>query len=146
MMAGHPAALIAWSWCIAPWADATRWHSMGSGFRGSRARIDANDLVVGLLILAAAAGGVFLLTRLLSRQDRQRRHNNPRGLFRNLCGAHGLDRPSRRLLGQLARWQKLPHPAQLFLEPDRFRAEALSPKLRQQLPALEKIRDQIFAQ
>jgi hypothetical protein len=121
------------------------WRSMGSGFRGSRARMDAGDAVTGLVILVAVILGVFILARLLARQERQRLYYSPRALFRSLCKAHQLDRQNRRLLDDLARWQRLTHPAQLFLESHRFDPVNLSPQLREKAELLQKLRDQIFA-
>ena len=142
-----PAALAIcchWTWHLAVLADATRWRSMGSRLRGSRARFDTGDLLLGLLLLVAVLAGVLVLSRLVARQERHRRHNNPRSLFRGLCRAHGLDRPSRRLLAQLARSGRLAHPAVLFLEPHRFEAHALGPNLRAKQADLEALRDRIF--
>ncbi len=66
-------------------------------------------------------------------------------VFRSLCKAHGLDRGSRRLLWQVARCQKLAHPACLFLEPNRFAAANLSPQLRQQAETLKRLETRLFS-
>jgi hypothetical protein len=137
--------VIHWVFYLVQWADGPRWRSMSSGFRGSRARFDSGDVVTGLLLLAGVALGVFVLSRLLSRQERQRAYNRPRALFRSLCKAHGLDRSSRQLLRQVARWQRLAQPARLFLEPNRFEPAALSPRLRAKGALLARLRDRIFA-
>lgn len=126
-------------------AQETPWRSMGSGFRGARTRFDSGDVVTGLLILAGVIVGLFILSRLLSRQDRQRVCNSPRALFRSLCKAHSLDRRSRRLLSRVARWQRLAHPARLFLEPNRFDGSNLSPELGPKRAALAGLRERIFA-
>jgi hypothetical protein len=125
-------------------AQQTPWRSMGSGLRGSRARFDMGDLVTGLLIVAALLLGVILLSRYLARQDRGRVFHNPQALFRSLCKAHGLDRQSRQLLWRIARWQRLNHPARLFLEPTRFDAANLSPQLAQQMATIESLRARLF--
>lgn len=129
---------------LLPLADATRWRSMGSGFRGSRARFDPADIIAGILLVAAAAGGVYLLSRLVSRQEAHRRHYSPRALFRSLCRAHELDRHARRLLASLVRSQRLRHPARVFVEPHRFEPDALSPQLRQRAAELRALRDRLF--
>ena len=126
-------------------AQQAPWRSMGSGLRGDRARFDAGDIAVGLLILAGVVVAIVVLSRLLSSQDRQRVFHSPRALFRSLCKAHGLDRSSRHLLWQVARWQRLTHPARLFLEPNRFEAVNLSPALQQKQAALTALRARIFA-
>ena len=98
----------------------TPWRSMASGFRGSRSRLDAQDLVLGLALLVCVAAGGWLLSRLLPKRDRQGRYHRPAALFQELCRAHALDRPSRRLLKRIARAQGLGHPALLFVEPQRL--------------------------
>ncbi|OHB79296.1 MAG: hypothetical protein A2W31_15715 [Planctomycetes bacterium RBG_16_64_10] len=117
---------------------------MGSRFQGDGARFDAQDVVTGLLILAVVVLAVIGSSQLLSRQDRQRVRNNPRELFRSLCRAHALDRSSRRLLWELARWQRLAQPACLFLEPNRFDAANLSPPLRQRHAEVKALCAKIF--
>ena len=126
-------------------AGQTPWRSMGSGLRGTRARFDSGDVVTGLLILGSVILGMVLLSRYLARTDRGRVYNSPRALFRSLCKAHGLDRGSRRLLWQVARCQKLAHPACLFLEPNRFAAANLSPQLRQQAETLKRLETRLFS-
>ncbi len=70
--------------------------------------------------------------------------NNPWALFRSLCKAHGLRRSSRRMLKQLAHWQRLEHPSRLFVEPERFETVNLSPTLQSQTSAIHALRDRIF--
>ncbi len=132
-------------WHLLRLADATRWRSMGSGFRGSRARFDTTDILTGVLLVAAVAAGVYLLSRLVSRQEAHRRHYSPRSLFRSLCRAHELDHHSRRLLASLVRGQRLRHPARMFVEPHRFEPEAVGPKLRHQFAEIRALRDRLFA-
>ena len=133
---------LAWQLMLAP--GNTHWKSMGRSFRGRRAMLDSNDLSMMLLILTGIVLAVFLLSRFLSRQDRQKSYNSPRALFCSLTKAHELDRKSRRLLRQVARWQRLAHPARLFLEPWRFEPVNLSPPLRKRLDEIQALRDHIF--
>lgn len=127
-------------------AEQSPFESLGNQFRGNRARFDTDDLITGLILLGAFAIGVLILSWLLSRQERRRTYNSPQALFRELCRAHGLDRASRRLLAQLARWQRLEHPALLFVEPNRFEPANLSPYLSTQRRAFESLRNRLFAQ
>ena len=125
-------------------AEQTPWRSMGSGLRGTRARFDAGDVVTGLLIVAGIVLAMIFLSRYLAKHDRGRVYYNPKALFRSLCKAHGLDRRSRRFLWQVARWQRLAHPARLFLEPNRFDVANLSPQLRRQTEMLERLQATLF--
>lgn len=133
---------LVWQLMLAP--GDPRWRSMGRGFRGRRAMLDSDDLSMLLLILTGVVLAVFLLSRFLSRQDRHKSHNSPRALFRSLAKAHELDRKRRGLLRQVARWQRLAHPARLFLEPWRFEPVNLSPPLRKRLDEIRALRDHIF--
>lgn len=126
-------------------AAGSRLDGMRNRFSGRGAKLDTADIVVGVLVLLGIAAGIALLSYLVSRQDKRRGFNSPRALFRELCKAHGLARSSRRLLRQLARWQRLSHPARIFLEPERFDPANLSPRLRAQIDDVRQVRDQIFA-
>ena len=132
-------------WQLMLLAAGPRWRSMGSGFRGRRARLDSSDLITGLVIFAGIVVAVILLSRFMARQDGRKHYNSPRALFRSLAKAHGLDWASRRLLRQVARWQRLAHPARLFLEPSRYDPVNLSPQLRERLGEIHALRDRIFA-
>ena len=95
-------------------------------------------------MLIAIVLGIWMLARIAARQDKAKRINNPWALFRSLARAHGLDRASRRMLKQLAQWQRLDHPGRLFVEPERFETINLSPGLQTQVPAVRALRDHIF--
>jgi hypothetical protein len=126
-------------------AEVDRFRSLGSRFRGRSAELRGDDLLIGLLLLIAAIGLLHLLSRLLARQQRPRAFNKPKALFRDLCRAHALDRASRRLLWELARWRKLDQPGRLFLEPEHFEAPDLSTALKARGEELEALRDRLFA-
>lgn len=126
-------------------AEIDRFRSLGSRFRGRGAELRADDLVSGLLLLAAAVGLIYLLSRLLVRQQRPRAFNKPAALFRALCRAHALDRRSRRLLWKLARWRRLDQPGRLFLDPEHFEAPRLSAELTARGEELQALRDRLFA-
>jgi len=118
--------------------------SWGSRFRGSHAQLDSDDILMVLLIVAGAALAIWLLSRVPAVQNRVRRFNNPRQLFKQLCRAHELDRPSRRLLRRLARHHGMKQPALLFLEPERFRGR-LDGKLVSERGNIQALRNRLFA-
>ena len=101
-------------------ADREKFRYMGENFRGEQARVDTHDVLLALLCLAALVFALWLLSAYVARREKARRTYSPRGLFQRLCQAHGLDRASRKKLWQLAQQERLEHPAQLFLEPERF--------------------------
>ncbi len=126
-------------------AQSPRWQDLGSDFRGRNARFETSDLVYGVLIVVGAIVAVIVLKLILARQEGRQGVNSPRRLFRTLCKAHRLDRRSRGLLRQVARWQRLDHPSRLFLEPDRFEVSQLSERLRARSTELQTLRDRLFA-
>ena len=125
-------------------ADAEMFRSLNQQFSGQNFRFGWSHVAVILLIVAAAASIIWLLNRL-SRDDRQQIRNNPRGLFRELCRAHGLSLTHRRLLDQLASYQQLADPARLFLEPERFEPARLGPVLEPHQARFAALRDRLFA-
>lgn len=118
--------------------------NLGAGFRGRAAHFGTSDLIAIVLVLSALAGGMYLLSRMLQRQELPQRSNSPRVLFRELCMAHDLDRSSRRLLRQIGRYQRLDHLGRLFVEPERFDPANLSPSLRKKQAMLQSLRDTLF--
>ena len=127
-------------------AEVSRIESMGRKFRGGRTKFDADNVWVGLLVLFGMVVVFWFLSRLKDRQESSRRVNNPRKLFRELCKAHGLKFFQRRLLKQVARWQRLARPAKLFLEPERLEPRNLSPRLRARQDELAVIGKKLFAE
>jgi len=126
-------------------AERSMLRDMGSGFREKREHFDASDLAIWFCIVLGILAAIACLSRLVARQDKRQLFNSPRALFRNLCRAHALDRPARRLLRQMSRYQKLSQPARLFLEPARFEPENLSPAQQSQFSAVLALRDHLFA-
>jgi hypothetical protein len=118
---------------------------MGSGFREKRESFDPTDLLWWAFVAALVIAVFGVVASVLARQDKRRLYNSPRALFHALCKAHGLDRASRTLLMQMARAQKLPLPARLFLEPDRFEPAMLAPEMRTQREAIAALRKRLFA-
>jgi hypothetical protein len=119
--------------------------NMSHRFHGKNAQLHWNDLFMLLAIVLALAVAAWFLTRV-TRRERHRRTNSPRGLFQELCQAHQLDRQSRNLLWQLAKHQELTHPACLFLDPGKFEPGQLPDLLPAQLQRLANLRAQLFAE
>ena len=90
---------------------------LGQTFRARQAGLDVMDLVWGATILIGFVLIMFLLTRLLSKQDKQRPFHHPRRLFNELCQAHRLDRHQRAFLRRLSQYHRAPMPAMIFLQP-----------------------------
>lgn len=126
-------------------AQVDLFRNLGASFRGRSAQFGASDLLTVIAVLAALGAGMYILSRMLQRQELPQRSNSPRVLFRELCMAHDLDRNSRRLLRQIGRYQRLDHLGRLFLEPERFEPANLSPKLRQNQALLQSLRQKLFS-
>lgn len=118
--------------------------NLGAGFRGRSAQFGTSDFLTVIAVLAALGIGMYVLSRVLQRQELPQRSNSPRVLFRELCLAHDLDRNSRRFLRQIGRYQRLDHLGRLFLEPERFEPANLSPKLRKNQALLQTLRQKLF--
>ncbi len=123
----------------------TRLKSLGSGMRRRATGMDSMDVVIGFAIVAGVVIAISLVYYFFNRGDRSRRCNSPKELFRSLCQGHELDRASRKLLKNLARYQRLAQPARLFLEPERFDEVNLSPQLRAQAAAVGELQAKLFA-
>ncbi len=107
------------SWLL--WADRDlKFRHMGEGFRGEHAQVETGEILIALVCLAGLIVALCLLSRYVARRERSKRTYSPRGLFNELCQAHGVDRAGRTALWRLSKEQQLEHPARLFLEPERF--------------------------
>ncbi|MCG8584746.1 MAG: hypothetical protein MI757_08555 [Pirellulales bacterium] len=126
-------------------ASVSRLESMGGQFRKGSKTFDLSDLVAWIAVIVVIALLVWLLVRFKDRQDGPDRTNSPRRLFGELCRVHGLTLKDRWLLWRVARWQRLSHPAKLFLEPERFDAANLSTRLRANQARLTQLRERLFA-
>jgi hypothetical protein len=121
-----------------------KWQQMGRDFRTDRPKLDPTILIACFGILLAIVCGIWLLSRLLTRQEGRRLFNSPRQLFRGLCGQHELSRTERRLLKQVARFENIEQPASLFLQPEAFDIAARHPEFAQQVPQLRDLCRRLF--
>jgi hypothetical protein len=126
-------------------AERNTFRDMGGGFRDKRDNFDPTDLLIWLGIVAGVLIVMAVVAHIVARRDKGELFNSPWSLFRALCHAHGLKRFERRLLRQIARYQRLGQPAQVFLEPECYNPVNLSPGLRSQQTAIDRLRDQIFS-
>lgn len=129
---------------ILPLAQIDKWREMGRDFQSDHSKLAPQLIAASLLVLALVVVFLWLLTRLMNRQEGRRLFNDPKQLFRNLCRAHMLGRVDRRLLLQIGRIQQLGQPASLFLEPDRFDAALQLPAFDGQEQAIKALRDRLF--
>ena len=125
-------------------ADRSLFRDMGSGFRDKRENMNGTDLVLWMLAVVAVFVVIGIVAKIVARRDKRQLYNSPRGLFRQLCKAHGLERGNRALLRKLAHQQGLAQPARLFLEPDRFQAENVGAARLQEQPALDALKQRLF--
>ena len=111
--------------------------------RGSAAEMDWGSLATVVLVLVAALLVATWTTRAVQAW-RKRWHDSPTRLFLDLCRAHQLNRHERRLLLRMARLQRLPRSADLFLAPQCFDVEQLTPALTRQAAQLQVLRTRLF--
>jgi len=127
-------------------AQSNRWDDMSSRFRGRRARISFDDVVLGLVILGGAVAALWGLSLLLRLQERRRGHANPLGLFLSLCKAHRLRWPQRWLLWRIARSFRLRDPAQLFVRPELFDPANLGSSFQSRAAELKRLHGLLFVE
>lgn len=126
-------------------AQRSRLDNLSDAFRTRPNSTDRDDVLLGLLIVAALVVGIWGLSRLLASRERHQVYSNPRRLFKSLCKAHRLRWSEQWLLWRVARFQRLGDPARLFLEPERFEEANLSQPLRAQIARLKELRNRLFA-
>jgi len=117
---------------------------LGGGFRGERAKLHADDVI--LVILGGALIGVlfWLLSHFVRSRERRASYYDPKQLFRKLAAAHQLSFGERRLLLLAARYANLPLAACLFLRPDLFEVAAAHPELAGRSEQLFSIKQKLF--
>lgn len=126
-------------------ADRSLLRDMGSGFRDKRENQGGSDMLLWIGIVVGVFLAIALVAHFVARRDKRQIFNSPRGLFRALCRAHQLDFASRRLLRWIARDQQIEPPARLFLEPEQFEPENMSPALNARAAQILALRKRLFA-
>jgi hypothetical protein len=124
-------------------AQRSRSESFREGFR-NRGATGYDDVLLGLLIVAALVAGMWAISRMVNLRRRRRGYNNPWRLFWALCKAHQLKWSDQWLLRRVARVQQLRDPGRLFLEFERWEEKALGPRFVADTPRLAALRNKVF--
>jgi hypothetical protein len=125
-----------WFWLLAASTNGQVWGRFDHG----RPTYGAAQLLTILTFVALAITIGLLLVRMRSSFQTESR----RGLFNELCRAHGLKTSSRRLLRRLAAARGLRDAATLFVEPRYFESNELPDALQAVKAELQPLRDRIF--
>jgi hypothetical protein len=102
------------------------------------------DLWTLLSIVAVLVTVAIVAFRSAQRSERDFTNDNPRQLFRELCGAHKLPFASRRLLKRLASARGLAEPALLFVDSGYFETSNLPVDLQRSAAEIRSLRDRLF--
>ncbi len=109
------------------------------------ARLQPEQIPAGwlgaIIAVAVVSGMAYWHAARLRRKRRQYSHDY---LFADLCALHRLNRPSRNLLKQLARYHNLGHPARMFLEPVWLDPQRLPQALHARAEEIVKLRAELF--
>ena len=125
-------------------ADRDAFRDMGRGFRGQRAKIDATEITIVVVAVAAGLSMFWVLSRLASWREGRGPYHHPQQLFKRLCKAHGLGRRERHALIQLSRAAQLPLPMMAFVRPDVFDHVAAGAITRLSEIELHSLRQKLF--
>jgi hypothetical protein len=106
-------------------------------------------LDLATVALATGSVALVLLVALISSSllsaGREKHRNDPRGLLKQLCTAHGFSRGQQRLLLKAARILEVAHPGRFFLEPGLLAEAANHPALAARRGELLEIAGELFA-
>lgn len=127
-------------------AQIDKWREMGREFQTDRPKLGLGTVIASIAVLAVVIVFLWLLARLMNRQEGRRLFNNPKQLFRSLCRAHHLNRADRRLLARIGRLRRLPQPASLFLEPEHLDRAWENPACRGEQAAIKRLRARLFGE
>jgi hypothetical protein len=116
----------------------------GRGFRGAASQRSWHDLVPYIVAAIVIGVGMAVYSHMKRRNDMTERCDDPHKLFRELCLAHQLDWPSRRLLLQLAEGLKFAQPAQVFVTPAAFEPVRAPAALRGRIDEIKRLRERLF--
>jgi len=117
---------------------------MGRRFRRRGGSIDWTELLLPIALVACVVGIAWLVSRYFKLRA-ERDAVSPQALFAELCQAHGLDWPNQQLLRALATANRLPSPAQLFVEPEHFDVERLGVALESRKEQVVALHSKLFA-
>ena len=126
-------------------AEADHWREIGRDFRVDHEKLDPTLIFSSAIVLLTVVIFLWLLHRMMNRQEGRRVYNSPKLLFRSLCRLHELSSPERRALTNLVRGEQPPQPALLFLSPERFDAAIAGTNSASQRKLLESLRTKLFA-
>jgi hypothetical protein len=128
-------------WLLAAWR--TNWRDTFNGvyFQSNTEEVWAIFVVMGVLVTS-----VVLWQLVTSRAFGRLPSNSARGLFRELCRAHGLDRSGRRLLKRLAAARGVAPPALIFVQPQCFAVSGLPDDLNDQAEAIATLEQRLFGE
>ncbi|MEN0109150.1 MAG: hypothetical protein AAF805_00360 [Planctomycetota bacterium] len=99
-------------------AQRSNWSRLGDRFSGDHLRLQTEDLV-GVLALVAVAVVLLLTLRMLAKwQQSQERPATPKQLFKELAAAHGLGHGERAELRRVAGEAGLSDASEVFVRPD----------------------------
>jgi len=126
-------------------AEIDRTHQVMQAFRSAKDGAASVHASLALAIAAASLAALAATAILIARHWQRRLASSPYGLFRELCRAHRLNWPQRRLLRQLARSQKLADAGALFLRPECYEIGRLTAEMRPRAEEIRLLRDGLFA-
>jgi hypothetical protein len=98
----------------------------------------------GLLMVSVISVFAWAIWVIVKRRWLEWKSSSASALFNDICRAHGLTMPERRLLWNLAVSQKLPEPASLFLKPECFEIGRMTVEMRSHAEEFRQLRDRIF--
>ncbi|MEM9352831.1 MAG: hypothetical protein AAGA92_07440 [Planctomycetota bacterium] len=122
----------------------TNWQRLGDGLHKPGGRAGLGEMLGVLAGVVALAGLVFAIEHLRRRFDFTLTCNDSTKLFRELCNAHELDYPSRRLLRRVSAAAGFDEPAAVFLSPEWFDPERLPKRLAAEERRLQELRERLF--
>lgn len=105
-------------------AQRDNWTRLGDRFTGHHLRVQPEDVIGGILLIAA--GGLLFFGLAYARKvgERMSRPQEPRDVFQKLKDAHRLSRSECRLISDIAEREGLGSPAEVFVRPELFADEA----------------------
>ena len=125
-------------------AQISKWSRLGDGIHRSKGRVELVDLIPFAIAILAIALVTAIFIYYKKRNDFSKPCNDPQKLFRELSGAHKLDRGSQNLLMQLATTFQLDQPAEIFLQPGLFEVDQLPEHLRAEKAQFARLEKQLF--